>query len=118
MPWILSFLLVQVSIVLLAYQLVLSCFLFCLQILTWSYSFSSLQARDLFLSTYFDPFHPYLHLYSTQPPPSEASITLSSILSGEGRLADLAAVIRVWQNKAWEAWNDVGSARRITWPAT
>ncbi|KAJ7209622.1 hypothetical protein GGX14DRAFT_452266 [Mycena pura] len=94
------------------------------------YRFQKRSTRELFLTTYYDPFYPDLHLYGIKydyltfphTPPSITS--LSNTLRQEGfkafigSLVDTAALILAdWRADTWRRWGaeDIQSVR---WPPT
>ena len=87
----------------------------------------------MFLTTYYDPFYPDLHLYSGKPYTYSYSISssytnppmsISAILERDGWLAvlpglwdNLLASVSAWQTHAWETWGAAGYGQ-ISWPPT
>src|SRR5262245_14167061 len=101
-------------------------------------SVATIRARDIFLTTYYDPFYPDLHLYITKPDtlrhsivaslarvPSWSLLTLRETLKRHGWkvvvkevLDRFILVISYWQRLAWEAWGLEDQLQKISWPPT
>jgi hypothetical protein len=90
----------------------------------------------MFLTTYYDPFYPDLHLYTMKPDTRHRSIsssvsrtswtfltTLDTIQQEGWRTAaadmwgDLSVIVTGWQRQVWEVWGD-DRARTMSWPPT
>jgi len=97
---------------------------------------STIRARHIFFTTYYDPFYPDLHTYVAKPDTLHYSFSSShpSIVSRlsvldtfqrEGWFAflmslwdNLLAAVSVWQSHAWEAWGADSYGQRMSWPPT
>jgi hypothetical protein len=101
------------------------------------HSISTIRARDLFLTTYYDPFYPDLHLYTTKPDTLHHSISSSlsrtswSIISildilrrdgwkalAEAMWNNLVVIVSDWQKHAWETWGADVIQENAPWPPT
>jgi serine/arginine repetitive matrix protein 2 len=100
--------------------------------------FATVRARELFLTTYYDPFYPDLHLYTTKPDTLRHSVVSSMIRSPSWSVFSLPYTFRrygwravaeqiwdsfslfVWdcQRQAWEAWGAEDQLRGTSWPPT
>jgi hypothetical protein len=97
--------------------------------------YSGARARDMFLTTYYDPFYPDLHLHAVKPDLLRHSILSSSLkpsisftaiparVDSLGLWAALAeisnnatAIVADWQRAAWETWGAPSST--MSWPPT
>jgi len=91
------------------------------------------QARDIFLSTYYDPFYPDLHLYTIRPdtlhhriPSSKISwISILDTLQHHGWgttfkiLRDTMSIyIRDLRTRFWERWGEDTARQVVSWPPT
>lgn len=99
--------------------------------LNLSRSISTARAKDIFLSQYYDPYYPELHLYVTRPDPFRLSMAHTSHWSIfsipdtfhregiKGVVLDawngVAMSAWDWQQSLWEAW---GTAEPVSWPPT
>ncbi|KAF8070317.1 hypothetical protein FPV67DRAFT_1012205 [Lyophyllum atratum] len=97
------------------------------------YRLTITRARDLFLTTYYDPFYPGLHLYTSRPDPLRLSMHSSSgaswfsiphTLHREGWKASSRKIwenfsIVVWdcQQLLWKTLGD-GATESSSWPPT
>ncbi|GLB37275.1 hypothetical protein LshimejAT787_0403260 [Lyophyllum shimeji] len=96
------------------------------------YRLTATRARDLFLTTYYDPFYPDLHLYTSRPDTLRLSMDAASgpswfsipdTFQREGWKAssrqiwhNLSVIIWDWQQLLWEAFGDQTTS--TTWPPT
>ncbi|EIN11745.1 hypothetical protein PUNSTDRAFT_142009 [Punctularia strigosozonata HHB-11173 SS5] len=98
------------------------------------YRMSAARARAMFLSTYYDPFEPAMHLHAVDPhfvrnaiwdtsssTWSVFTITDSVQRAGwKGAFADFygnaTLIVQGWQHRAWEAWGT--DTRPTPWPPT
>jgi serine/arginine repetitive matrix protein 2 len=107
-------------------------------VLDFAFRFATARARDIFLTTYYDPFYPDLHLYITKPDalrhsvvsslaraPSWSLHSLRETLRRHGWnvvvkeiLDRLLLVVSDWQRQAWEAWGFEDQLLKISWPPT
>ena len=96
---------------------------------------STIRAKQIFLTTYYDAFSPDLfsHLSKTQavqhaiPPtssPTPSPFSITDALTRDGWKAVLAeacarttVIIAEWQNHIWDAW-DQHPGRTHAWPPT
>ncbi|RDB24915.1 hypothetical protein Hypma_008048 [Hypsizygus marmoreus] len=92
------------------------------------------KARDLFLTTYYDPFYPDLHLYTSRPDTLRHSMVSSSgtpwlsipnTLLHEGWKSftvqvweNLAIIIGSWQQLLWESLGSDDTPQIASWPPT
>jgi hypothetical protein len=100
-------------------------------------SISISRAKDIFLTTYYDPFYPDLHLYTVKPDTHHDSTSFSAsrtpwtflsmldTIQREGwRIAaaeiwgKLVVVVSGWQRQAWEAWGADDPVQSMSWPPT
>ncbi len=82
----------------------------------------------MFLTTYYDPFYPDLHLYPTKPETYQHSISIFSIaetLQRDGWRAvtgviwnNCAAMVADAQKWAWDTWGYDELQQRAPWPPT
>lgn len=92
-----------------------------------------MRARNTFLTTYYDPFYPDLHLYVSKPdtrhPMLSSSgtpwLSIPDTLRHEGWKAsteqiwdNVSIMISDWQRLIWEAWGDDGIGSNVAWPPT
>ncbi|KAF8629203.1 hypothetical protein AX17_005788 [Amanita inopinata Kibby_2008] len=97
------------------------------------YQFATKQARNIFLSTYYDPFYPDLHLYTIRPDTLRRTISSSgipkiSVLDSFQRDGWKATLGLAWDNvcifiydlrtRIWETWGDDSTQRVASWPPT
>ncbi|KAF7977750.1 hypothetical protein HWV62_2838 [Athelia sp. TMB] len=96
-----------------------------------SSSFSAARAKNMFLTTYYDPYYPELHLYVTNPDTIRLSMNHTarwSLSSVPGTLyhggfkavasdawRGLAMAVYDWQQSIWETW---GVPAPASWPPT
>jgi serine/arginine repetitive matrix protein 2 len=100
--------------------------------------FATIRARELFLTTYYDPFYPDLHLYTTKPDTLRHSVMSSMVRSPSWSVFSLshsfqrygwrAVAEQIWdrfclficdcQRQAWEAWGAEDQLSGTSWPPT
>ncbi|KAF8348140.1 hypothetical protein F5887DRAFT_952300 [Amanita rubescens] len=90
--------------------------------------FATKQAKDIFLSTYYDPFYPDLHLYTIRPDthhqvPSLSWISILDTLQRDGwkpALAILRDTVSIFiydlRTRIWETWGETQPV--ASWPPT
>ena len=90
--------------------------------------FATKQAKDMFLSTYYDPFYPDLHLYTIRPDthhqvPSLSWISILDTLQRDGwkpALAILRDTVSIFiydlRTRIWETWGETQPV--ASWPPT
>ncbi|KAF5386174.1 hypothetical protein D9615_002384 [Tricholomella constricta] len=97
------------------------------------YRVTVMRAKDLFLTTYYDPFYPEMHLYTSRPDTLRLSMLSSSgpswfsipdIFHREGWKAfsrhiwhNLSVLVWDWQQLVWETLGE-GAAQSSSWPPT
>ncbi|KAF7375972.1 hypothetical protein MSAN_00011800 [Mycena sanguinolenta] len=95
------------------------------------YRFRQRSARELFLTTYYDPFHPDLHLYGikydylTFPRTLPTMTSLSDTWRQEGFVAFLAHLVDMvvlffadWRADTWRRWGGDDMQQSMQWPPT
>ncbi|KAJ6497864.1 hypothetical protein C8R45DRAFT_1130350 [Mycena sanguinolenta] len=95
------------------------------------YRFRQRSARELFLTTYYDPFHPDLHLYGikydylTFPRTLPTMTSLSDTWRQEGFTAFLAHLVDMvvlffadWRADTWRRWGGDDMQQSMQWPPT
>jgi len=101
-------------------------------LIVFMYRMSHAKARHLFLTNYYDPFNPDLHLHITKPsayrhsmdqsPPwSIFGVPATFSRSGLGGVCselwgNVTIAVSDWQRATWEAWGE--HERTIAWPPT
>ncbi|KAF8626843.1 hypothetical protein AX15_004672 [Amanita polypyramis BW_CC] len=96
------------------------------------YQFATKQARDIFLSTYYDPFYPDLHLYTIRPDTLRQRVSSSSswisfldTLQRDGWKATFSLLqdtvslyIYDIRTRIWETWGGDATQQVASWPPT
>ncbi|KAJ7594744.1 hypothetical protein C8J56DRAFT_447987 [Mycena floridula] len=97
----------------------------CLIFLSW---LSTRRARQLFLTTYYDPFYHDLYLHMIKPEPygslhPDTTSTFRDVFHSQGLLGmpgkifnEISILISRWQRTLWDSWGEGNP--RIRWPPT
>jgi serine/arginine repetitive matrix protein 2 len=129
-PWMFwGALTLQLLFIVIMYRYVIASFL--LQKSDHVCSVSVMQARDAFLTTYYDPFYPDLHLYTFKPiqhsmlSSGTPWLSIPDTLRREGWKAstgqiwdNLSIIVGEWQGQLWETWGNDNVQSNVVWPPT
>jgi len=92
------------------------------------------RAKDLFLTTYYDPFYAEIHIYTSRPDTLRRNMfspsrtpwpSVLDTLFHEGWKAsavqlqnNMAIIVGDWQRQFWENWGIDGGQQTAVWPPT